>query len=209
MHLSVIVPVYNEEPNVAPLVERLIPVLEAVGSDYEVIFVNDGSTDGSAARLDEAARHNERIRVLHFRRNYGQSAAMMAAMDASGGEILVPIDADLQNDPADIPKLLERIAEGSDVVSGWRKDRQDASGRVLVSRIANRLISVVSGVQLHDFGCTLKAYRRSVLHSVRLYGEMHRFIPIYASGKGPRSSRCRSPITLAFAVSRNTVTPAR
>ncbi len=121
MHLSVIVPVYNEEPNVAPLVERLIPVLEAVGSDYEVIFVNDGSTDGSAARLDEAARDNERIRVLHFRRNYGQSAAMMAAMDASGGEILVPIDADLQNDPADIPKLLERIAEGSDVVSGWRR----------------------------------------------------------------------------------------
>ena len=130
---------------------------------------------------------NERIRVCrHFRRNYGQSAAMMAGMDASRGEILVPIDADLQNDPADIPKLLEKIAGGDDVVSGWRKDRQDEPGRVLVSRIANRLISAVTGVHLHDFGCTLKAYRRSVLHNVRLYGKMHRFIPIYARWEGAK-----------------------
>jgi glycosyltransferase involved in cell wall biosynthesis len=184
VRLSVIVPVYNEERNIAPLVERLIPVLEAGGWEYEVIFVNDGSIDGSAARLDEAAARNARVRVLHFRRNYGQSAAMMAGIDASRGEILVPIDADLQNDPADIPKLLEKIAEGGDVVSGWRRDRQDEPGRVLVSRIANRLISAVTGVRLHDYGCTLKAYRRSVLHNVRLYGEMHRFIPIYASWEG-------------------------
>ena len=142
--------------------------------------------DGSAARLDEAAGQNARIRVLHFRRNYGQSAAMMAGIDASRGEIIVPIDADLQNDPADIPKLLEKIAEGNDVVSGWRKDRQDEAGRMLVSRIANRLISAVTGVHLHDYGCTLKAYRRSVLHNVRLYGEMHRFIPIYARWEGAK-----------------------
>jgi glycosyltransferase involved in cell wall biosynthesis len=182
--LSVIVPVYNEEQNIAPLVESLIPVLEAGGWDYEVILVNDGSSDGSAARLDEVAAQNRRIRVLHFCRNYGQSAAMMAGIDASRGEIVVPIDADLQNDPADIPRLLDKIAEGNDVVSGWRKDRQDEPGRMLVSRIANRLISAVTGVHLHDYGCTLKAYRRSVLHNVRLYGEMHRFIPVYARWEG-------------------------
>lgn len=150
-------------------------------------MVNDGSTDGSAEQLDQIAARFPRIRVLHFSRNYGQTAALMAGLDHARGEIIVPMDGDLQNDPDDIGRLLNKLDEGYDVVSGWRVKRQDnALKRNLPSRVANRLISWVSGVPLHDYGCSLKAYRRSVLDGVKLYGEMHRFVPIYAAWNGAR-----------------------
>jgi glycosyltransferase involved in cell wall biosynthesis len=152
-----------------------------------VIVVNDGSSDGSMRVLRALAAVHRDLRVIDLARNYGQTAAMMAGIDHARGDILVPIDADLQNDPADIPLLLAKLDEGYDVVSGWRKDRQDAAiRRNFVSRVANSLISRLSGVHLHDYGCSLKAYRRSVLGPVRLYGEMHRFVPIYASWYGAR-----------------------
>jgi dolichol-phosphate mannosyltransferase len=185
--LSVIVPVYNEEKNIPTLCERLLAALDAIGSPFEIILVNDGSTDRSREALRAAADRRREIKVVELKRNSGQTAAMMCGIDHSAGDIIIPIDADLQNDPADISLLLAKIAEGYDVASGWRKDRKDAPlRRNLPSRIANRLISVVSGVPLHDYGCTLKAYRRDVLEGVRLYGEMHRFIPIYASWMGAR-----------------------
>jgi dolichol-phosphate mannosyltransferase len=152
-----------------------------------VIVVNDGSTDGSLRVLESLAAAHPELRVIDLARNYGQTAAMMAGFDHSCGDIIVPLDADLQNDPADIPRMLAKLDEGYDVVSGWRKNRQDAAiKRNLVSRIANGLISRLSGVHLHDYGCTLKAYRRSVIGEVRLYGEMHRFVPIYAAWYGAR-----------------------
>jgi dolichol-phosphate mannosyltransferase len=185
--LSVIVPVYNEAPNIPILIERLIPVLESLGWPFEVIAVDDGSTDRSLDELRRAAGARPEFKVLALARNYGQTAAMMAALDYASGEIIIPIDADLQNDPADIPMLLAKLEEGYDVVSGWRKDRKDlAIKRKLLSRIANAIISWTSGVRLHDYGCSLKAYRRSVIGRVRLYGEMHRFVPIYASWYGAR-----------------------
>jgi glycosyltransferase involved in cell wall biosynthesis len=148
-------------------------------------LVNDGSSDGSDELLDEIAAKDPRVKIVHFRRNFGQTAAMMAGFDFSTGEVVIPMDGDLQNDPEDIPALLAKLDEGFDVVSGWRKDRQDnALKRNLPSIMANRLISWVSGVRLHDFGCSLKAYRREVLEGVRLYGEMHRFLPIYAKWHG-------------------------
>ncbi len=187
MTLSVTIPVYNEEDNLEPLCARLIPVLESLQIPWEVIFVNDGSTDSSARVLDAMAAHESRLKVIHFRRNAGQTAAMMAGFEYACGEIIIPMDADLQNDPQDIPLLLARLGDGYDVCSGWRKDRHDHSlKRVLPSRIANWLISKVSGVRLHDYGCTLKAYRRDVIKGVRLYGEMHRFIPIYAHWFGAK-----------------------
>ncbi len=185
MTISVTIPVYNEAGNLRRLHEQLIPVLESLQQPWEVVFVNDGSTDGSAAVLDELAAGDTRLKVIHFRRNAGQTAAMMAGFEHARGDIIVPMDADLQNDPQDIPRLLEKLDEGFDVCSGWRRDRQDhALRRNLPSRIANWLISKVSGVRLHDYGCSLKAYRRDVIKGVRLYGEMHRFIPIYASWLG-------------------------
>jgi glycosyltransferase involved in cell wall biosynthesis len=185
--LSILVPAFNEETNLPILYERIIEVLEPLGTDFEVIIVDDGSSDGTAAVLDELATRDSRIKAIVFRRNFGQTAALMAAIDHSSGDVLVPLDADLQNDPADIPRLIAKLDEGFDVVSGWRKNRQDhAVRRNLPSRIANLLISTISGVRLHDYGCTLKAYRRSVLAPVRLYGEMHRFIPIYATWTGGR-----------------------
>ena len=187
MTLSVTIPVYNEEDNLRPLCERLVPVLESLALPWEIIFVNDGSTDGSAAVLDALAAGESRFKVLHFRRNAGQTAAMMAGFEHARGDIIVPMDADLQNDPQDIPMLLKKLDEGYDVCSGWRKDRHDHSlRRILPSRIANWLISRVSGVHLHDYGCSLKAYRRDVIKGVRLYGEMHRFIPIYAYWLGAK-----------------------
>jgi len=187
MTISVTIPVYNENPNLRPLCESLVPVLESLGLPWEVLFVNDGSTDGSAAVLDALAREESRFKVLHFRRNAGQTAAMMAGFEHARGDIIVPMDSDLQNDPRDIPLLLEKLREGFDVCSGWRKDRHDHSfRRVFPSRIANWLISKVSGVHLHDYGCSLKAYRRDVIKGVRLYGEMHRFIPIYAYWLGAK-----------------------
>ena len=187
--LSTIVPVYNEEESLPDFAAALTPVLQNPGVPYEIIFVNDGSSDRSAELLDELADTNSHIKVVHFRRNFGQTAAMMAGLDYSSGDVIVPIDADLQNDPKDIPRLLDKLAEGYDLVSGWRKDRKDAKwSRNFPSWVANKLISRISGVRLHDYGCTLKAYRRSIIEDVRLYGEMHRFLPIYASWAGARTT---------------------
>lgn len=185
--LSVVVPVYNEAENLAPLYENLIQTLTALERKFEIIFVNDGSTDGSRERLDQIAARDSRVKVIHFRRNAGQTAALMAGFDYSSAEVIVATDADMQNDPADIPKLLAKLDEGYDVCSGWRKDRQDRLlTRVLPSRLANRLISWISGVALNDHGCTLKAYRREFVKEIRLYGEMHRFIPVYAAWIGAK-----------------------
>jgi len=183
--VSVLIPVFNEQESVKECYDELTAVLTRWGRSYELLFVNDGSTDGTAKVLAGIASDDSRVRVVHFRTNYGQTAAITAAIDYSRGEILVPMDADLQNDPADIPALVKTLEDGHDVVSGWRRERRDASlSRVLPSRCANWLISRVSGVSLHDYGCSLKAYRRDIISDVRLYGEMHRFIPIYAHMNG-------------------------
>ena len=185
--ISVFLPVFNEEPNLRPLHEKMRAALAELGMTAEVIYVDDGSSDASLAVLREIAAEDDRVRVISLRRNYGQTAAMSAGIDAARGRVLVPMDADLQNDPADIRRLLAKLDEGFDVVSGWRKNRQDkAVTRKLPSMIANRIISWIGGVPLHDYGCSLKAYRRDVLKDVKLYGEMHRFIPIYASWAGAR-----------------------
>ncbi len=187
VYLSVVIPVYNEERSVEPLCAALFSVLDAMSIRFEVIAVNDGSTDQSMAQLVAQSRLRQELKVVDLRRNYGQTAALMAGIDHATGEVLVTIDADLQNDPKDIPALLEKLEEGYDVVSGWRRDRQDAPiRRNFVSAVANKLISRVSGVVLKDYGCTLKAYRRDVIKDVRLYGEMHRFVPIYATWMGAR-----------------------
>lgn len=187
--LSIIVPVYNEEANLPEFVDSVLQVLGDLECDFEIVLVNDGSTDSSADVLDELAAGTPQIKVVHFRRNFGQTAAMMAGLDYSTGDVIVPIDADMQNDPRDIPRLLEKLDEGFDLVSGWRKDRKDAKlTRNFPSWLANRLISRISGVKLNDYGCTLKAYRRSIVEDIRLYGEMHRFLPIYASWAGARTT---------------------
>lgn len=187
MDLSVVIPIYYEEENILPLYEAVTAALESTGLSYEIITVDDGSGDGSFAVLKELAQTDKRLRVIRFRRNFGQTAAMAAGFEAARGEVIIPMDGDLQNDPADIPLLLAKINEGFDVVSGWRKDRQDAFiNRTLPSRIANGLISRMTGVHLHDYGCTLKAYRREVLEGIGLYGEMHRFVPALASRVGAK-----------------------
>ena len=183
--LSVIVPVYNEEESLPHLFVRLDEVLPGLGKSYEVVFVDDGSADRSLELLKEYAAQDDHVRVVAFRRNFGQTAAMDAGFKHARGEVLVPMDADLQNDPADIPRLLARVEEGYDVVSGWRKERKDKYlTRILPSRIANRIISRITGVRLHDYGCTLTAYRREIMQDVHLYGEMHRFIPVWAAWAG-------------------------
>lgn len=183
--VSVIVPVFNEAESVDRLHEEICDALGKSAISFEVLYVDDGSSDESGRRLDHLANADPRVTVIHFRRNYGQTAAMTAGIDHARGEIIVPIDADLQNDPADIPALVSKLEQGFDVVSGWRKDRQDRTlSRKLPSWCANWLISKISGVYLHDYGCSLKAYRREVIEGVRLYGEMHRFIPIYAQMQG-------------------------
>lgn len=185
--LSLFLPVLDEEENLRPMYEKIRAALDALGKSAEVIFVDDGSTDKSLSILKEIAASDDRVHVISLRRNYGQTAAMSAGIDAARGEILIPMDADLQNDPADIKRLLEKLDEGYDVVSGWRKNRQDKLiSRKIPSRIANRVISWIGGVPLHDYGCSLKAYRREVIQDVKLYGEMHRFIPIYAAWAGAR-----------------------
>ena len=185
--LSVVIPLYNEEDNVAPLCRALLEALTAQPRSFEIILVNDGSADRTEQNLAEAAATDSRIRVVNFRSNKGQTAAMMAGIDYAAGAVIVPMDGDLQNDPKDIVHLLEKLEEGFDVVSGWRRDRQDNFMiRTLPSKIANLVISRVSGVPLHDYGCSLKAYRREVLQGFRLYGEMHRFIPIFAAAQGAR-----------------------
>jgi glycosyltransferase involved in cell wall biosynthesis len=181
--LSVVVPVFNEQANVTVLHAQLDAVL---GDDAEFIFVDDGSFDETPERLSALAASDPRVRVIRFRRNFGQTAALSAGIDHARGDIIVPMDGDLQNDPKDIPRLLEKLDEGYAVVSGWRVDRKDSFHRRLPSQIANWMISALSGVRLHDYGCSLKAYRRSALEDVRLYGEMHRFVPIYASWNGGR-----------------------
>ncbi|MEX1233290.1 MAG: glycosyltransferase [Planctomycetaceae bacterium] len=183
--ISVIIPVYNEDESLAALFDELTAALQDQPWAYELIFVNDGSTDRTGEILDVMAKDDPAVLVIHFRRNYGQTAAMSAGIDHSSGDVIVPIDGDLQNDPADIPRLVATLSEGYDVVSGWRKHRRDrAITRTIPSRCANWLISQISGVGLHDYGCTLKAYRRDVVAGVRLYGEMHRFVPIYAHMQG-------------------------
>ncbi len=185
--ISVFLPVYNEEPNLLPLHAQLDDALSKLGRSAEIVFVDDGSTDDSLKVLRELAAKDDRVRVVALKRNYGQTAAMAAGIDAAQGQVLIPMDADLQNDPADIVRLLEKLDEGYDVVSGWRKNRQDKLiTRKIPSMLANRLISWIGGVPLHDYGCSLKAYRRESLQDVKLYGEMHRFIPIYASWAGAR-----------------------
>ena len=187
IYLSVITPIYNEEKNIPILVDQLLAVLQTLQKPFEIIAINDGSRDGSLAELRKQASLHPELKVVDFRRNYGQTAAIMAGIDHASGDIIVSIDADLQNDAHDIPALLAKLDEGFDVVSGWRKDRQDeAFRRNFLSRIANGVISSISGVRLHDYGCTLKAYRSDVVKDVRLYGEMHRFIPIYASWMGAK-----------------------
>ena len=184
--ISIVIPLYNEEESIPQLYEQLTTALQAIGQSYEIIVVDDGSSDGSFARLRQLHETDPRLKVIRFRRNFGQTAAFAAGFDAAQGDVIVTLDADLQNDPADIPLLLAKIDEGYDVVSGWRVRRRDTFRRRWLSRTANGLISRVTGVRLHDYGCSLKAYRREVVKSIRLYGELHRFIPAIASWMGVR-----------------------
>ncbi|MGH2369824.1 MAG: glycosyltransferase family 2 protein, partial [Chloroflexota bacterium] len=187
LDLSVVAPVYNEEGNLFPLHQRLVETLEPLRRTFEIIYVDDGSRDQSFTELAIIAGSDPRAKVIQFRRNFGQTAAISAGVAAARGAVVVFIDADLQNDPADIPRLLDLIDDGYDVVSGWRKHRQDAAlSRKLPSHIANTMISWATGVHLHDYGCTLKAYRADLLKEVNLYGEMHRFIPAYLAQVGAR-----------------------
>jgi glycosyltransferase involved in cell wall biosynthesis len=186
VEISVVVPVYNEEENVEALHGKLKTALNALGLSYEVIYVDDGSRDRSFELLKALAGDDRQTKLIRFRRNFGQTAAMAAGMQYASGQVIIPLDADLQNDPADIPHLLAKIKEGYDVVSGWRKNRKDNALRRIPSRLANGLISRVTGVVLHDYGCSLKAYRAEVMKNVALYGEMHRFIPAYAAMVGAR-----------------------
>ena len=184
---SVVVPVYNEVENVGLLCEKLHGALAGMPRSHEIVLVDDGSSDGTWEKMRECARARPGFRLVRLRRNFGQTAAMSAGINEARGEIIVTMDADLQNDPVDIPLLLDRMDQGFDVVSGWRKDRKDEfARRKLPSMIANWLISSVTGVSLHDYGCTLKAYRREVMENVNLYGDMHRFIPALASWAGSR-----------------------
>jgi len=183
--ISVVLPVFNEADNIREMCHEIVKVLDGIGRDFEILCCDDGSDDGSGDILKELAGEDPRIKVIAFARNFGQTAALDAGFRASSGRVIVPMDSDLQNDPADIPRLLERLDEGHDVVSGWRKKRRDAFWtKTLPSRVANRLVSLVTGVSLHDYGCTLKAYRAEILKDFRLYGEMHRLIPAYVKWAG-------------------------
>jgi len=188
MNLSLVIPIYNEEENLPLLFDALYKTMNTLDQSWEVILVDDGSQDNSLSVLKEyAQKDDDHVRVISFRRNFGQTAAIAAGLDYVQGEIIILLDADMQNDPADIPMLLAKLDEGYDLVSGWRKSRKDnALTRNFPSMIANWLISRVTGVHLHDYGCTLKAYRRDVLEGFRLYGEMHRFIPVFASSVGAK-----------------------
>ncbi|MFQ5857843.1 MAG: glycosyltransferase family 2 protein [Anaerolineae bacterium] len=185
MDLSVVIPLFNEADNIGALLSQLKSVLEDLNRSYEIIVVDDGSTDGSFDILKDLHRTDEHLIVVRLRRNFGQTAALAAGFGLAAGDVLVTLDADLQNDPADIPQLLEVIEQGHDVASGWRVNRKDPFlTRRLPSMIANWLISEITGVRLHDYGCSLKAYRREVVKSINLYGELHRFIPAIASWMG-------------------------
>jgi len=185
--ISVVIPVFNEEDNIALLYEKLCQAMQELGRSWEAIIIDDGSSDKSFEKLAEIAAQDSRIKVVRFVRNFGQTAALAAGIDHAHGDVIIPMDADLQNDPADIKRLLAKLDEGYDVVSGWRKERKDELFlRLIPSWTANRIISWISGVKLHDYGCSLKAYRKEVIKDVRLYGEMHRFVPIYASWLGAK-----------------------
>lgn len=187
MNFSIVVPIYNEEDSIQELHRALAAALDPVDTDYEIILVDDGSTDGSFSALQTIAANDGRVKVIRLRRNFGQTAAMSAGFDAASGSVIIPMDGDLQNDPADIPRLISKLDEGFDVVSGWRNDRKDTFlTRKIPSMLANLLISRLTGVHLHDYGCTLKAYRREVLDGINLYGEMHRFVPALASQVGAK-----------------------
>jgi glycosyltransferase involved in cell wall biosynthesis len=187
VELSIVIPIYNEEENLPILYEKLKKVLDELGKSYEIIFVNDGSTDRSWDIIKELSEKDPHVVGVNFRRNFGQTAAMSAGFDIARGEVIITMDGDLQNDPEDIPKLLDKMKEGYDIVSGWRKDRKDDFlSRTLPSRIANWLISRVTGVHLHDYGCSLKAYRAEVAKSLDYYGEMHRFLPALSKAVGAK-----------------------
>ncbi|MCF8023989.1 MAG: glycosyltransferase [Desulfobacteraceae bacterium] len=184
--LSVVVPLYNEEESVEALVGGITEALGDFELSYEIIVVDDGSTDRTWQIIEGLSAAKDNLRGLKFRRNFGQTSAMVAGFDHARGSVIVTMDGDLQNDPADIPVLLEKIAEGYDIVSGWRKNRQDHFSRVLPSRVANYMISASTGIWLHDYGCSLKAYRTECIKSLKAYGEMHRFFPALASMTGAR-----------------------
>ena len=187
--LSVVIPVYNEAENVEPLYGELSSVLKGLGKTFEIVMVDDGSADGTFEALKTLHEKDSRVRVIRFRRNFGQTAALAAGFDHARGELVVTLDADLQNDPTDIPRLLAKMDEGYDLISGWRRHRKDPwLTRRFPSEVANRLIAWVTGVPLHDSGCMLKAYRREILQEIHLYGEMHRFIPSLAATVGARIS---------------------
>jgi glycosyltransferase involved in cell wall biosynthesis len=183
--ISIIIPVYNEEGNVTPLIESIEKACASLSR--EILVINDGSRDGTAAEINGLAKKIPALRPIHLKRNFGQTAALAAGIDHARGEIIIPLDGDGQNDPADIPRLLQKIDEGYDVVSGWRKNRQDSFvSRILPSKMANALISLISGVHLHDYGCSLKAYKASVIKNIKLAGEMHRFLPAWCVWQGGR-----------------------
>ncbi len=185
MDVSVVIPLLNEEKNIPILYDELTETLQKTGLEYELVFVDDGSTESSLQILEGLQQKDSHLCVVSLRKNFGQTAAMTAGFDMAEGDIIIAMDADLQNDPADIPMLLEKINEGVDMVTGWRYNRQDPFfSRRLPSKIANRIISWATGVHLHDYGCTLKAFRRDVIENIKLYGEMHRFIPAIASAMG-------------------------
>lgn len=187
MLLTIVIPVFNEQENVKPLVDLIIHTMQEVNYDYEIIFVDDGSTDNTLGELIKVKKVNNHTKIITFKKNYGQTASLSAGFDYARGDVIIAMDGDLQNDPSDIPNLLKGIEDGYDIVSGWRKTRQDkAILRKAPSKIANWLISKITGVYLHDYGCTLKAYKPEVIKSIRLYGEMHRFIPALASWNGAR-----------------------
>jgi len=186
MKLSVVLPIYNEEENIKAVYNELKQAMQSLGFDFEIIAVNDGSTDKSLFLLKEIAKQDTAFRVVSFRKNYGQTAAISVGIKKSQGEVIVPMDADLQNDPADIPKLLEKLNQGFDIASGWRKNRKDKINRVLVSKTANFIISKVTGVYLHDYGCTLKAYKADILKEIAFFGEMHRFMPAFGFWQGAK-----------------------
>jgi len=185
--VSLIVPLFNERDNVSELAATVETVMDASGMSYELLMIDDGSTDGTGELLRQLQKMHPHLKIIQFRRNFGQTAAMAAGFKHARGEVIVPLDGDLQNDPADIPKLIARLEEGYDVVSGWRRKRQDKLfSRIIPSRLANFLIGAITGVKLHDYGCTLKAYRKEVVEHLNLYGEMHRFIPAIAHWTGAR-----------------------
>lgn len=207
--IAVVIPFFNEEEAIAPFFAELLPILQSLQRSFEVLAIDDGSSDRTFERLAEIQANEKHVRVIRFRRNFGQSAALAAGFAETRAQVVVTMDGDLQNDPAEIPRLLEEIGRGADVVSGWRRDREDLFlTRILPSRLANRLIGWVTGVRLHDFGCGIKAYRGEITRGIRLYGELHRFLPALAADLGadvreiPVNHRARTLGTSKYGLSR-------